>query len=231
MAIATHPVGPAPSDVRAALGLDGARVFENLGERALRFVVAAAAGEAAPLDPDAGHLLLPGARETVRATAGEPVWVWSAYPTRLGVGPAWQGGTSIGATLFESAALPTAAVAGGSTIPNIAWSDGDAKPSWIDTSVASRFEIRHAGESPPDNVIGIWIRARVGKSTYKGRRLHEWRVHTTSAERIDLDFGEDQSVRFRVQRTGLHWRFYLEGNGGSDLPAKSRIEVTWAISG
>ena len=90
MAILTQAVATAPVDAGAALGLDGDHVFENLGPRPLRFVVAAAAGEPAPLDLRAGHLLLPGQRETVRTASGVPVWAWSDYPTRLGVGPAWQ---------------------------------------------------------------------------------------------------------------------------------------------
>lgn len=96
MALLTQPIGPVPVDVGAALGLDGDRVFENLGQRPLRFVVAAAAGETAPLDLRAGHLLLPGRRETVRTAAGTPVWAWSDQPTRLGVGPAWQVAAGLG---------------------------------------------------------------------------------------------------------------------------------------
>ena len=96
MALLTHAVGAAPVDVGAALNLDGNRVFENLGARPLRFVVAAAAGEMAPLDVRAGHLLLPGRRETVATAAGAPVWVWSEHPTRLGVGPAWQVAAGLG---------------------------------------------------------------------------------------------------------------------------------------
>ena len=90
MGLLTHPVGPVPVDVGAALSLDGDRVLENLGQRPLRFVVAEAAEEMAPLDPRAGHLLQPGQRETVRTVAGTPVWAWAPYATRLGVGPAWQ---------------------------------------------------------------------------------------------------------------------------------------------
>ena len=96
MALRPHAVGAVPVDVGAALALDGDHVIENIGGRPLRFVVADAPGEAAPLDPRAGHLLQPGQRETVRTAAGTPVWAWSNHPTRLGVGPAWQVAAGLG---------------------------------------------------------------------------------------------------------------------------------------
>ena len=96
MALLPHVVDTIPVDVGAALNLDGNRVFENIGQRPLRFIVADAPGEAAPLNPRAGHLLQPGARETVRTAAGTPVWAWADYPTRIGAGPAWQAAAGLG---------------------------------------------------------------------------------------------------------------------------------------
>lgn len=156
----------------------------------------------------------------VPATSGDAVW------TNIeGVG------SSIGATLFSSAAdLPVGPHNSGWNIPNVAWTATTHKPSWIDTSSSSSFEIEHDGQEPPANVNGLWIRGKVG-NVYKGRRFHEWAVHTTSQEQVDVDFGTNQSVRFRVNRNVLGWRFSLLGNGGDALPAGSRIEVTWAISG
>ena len=96
MALSKHAVGAAPVDVGAALNLDGNRVIENIGSRPLRFVVAEAAGEAAPTDLGAGQLLRPGQRETVRATSGVPLWVWAPFPTVVGFGPDWDGGGASG---------------------------------------------------------------------------------------------------------------------------------------
>ena len=89
MAILMQAVGVAPVDVGAALNLSGKRVFDNMGSRELRFVVADAASEAAPTNAIAGHVLHPGQRTPVRTTAGEPVWVWSSRPTVLGVARDW----------------------------------------------------------------------------------------------------------------------------------------------
>lgn len=83
MALQVADVGQAPVSIAA-----GAAVvtLENLGERPLRFVVGQAADEMAPADLEAGHLLLPGQRETVRlGDAAHPIWAWSDRPTRLGV--------------------------------------------------------------------------------------------------------------------------------------------------
>ena len=127
MALSAAAVGRVPVDVAAALNLDGDRVVENLGQRPLRFVVAEAAGEAAPADLGAGQLLQPGQRETVRTTAGQPLWAWSPFPTRIGVGPAWAaaatargGGLSL---IYAGAAAETAlagAHASGATVLSVA---------------------------------------------------------------------------------------------------------------
>ena len=83
MALAIAAIGAAPT--RIAPGADVVTV-ENLGGRPLRFVVGEAAGEAAPSDLGAGHLLGPGRRETVRlGEAAFPIWAWAPYPTRIGV--------------------------------------------------------------------------------------------------------------------------------------------------
>ena len=59
---------------------------ENLGDRPLRFVVGETAAEAAPADLQAGHLLMPGQRETVRlGDAAYPLWAWAPFPTQIGV--------------------------------------------------------------------------------------------------------------------------------------------------
>lgn len=84
-------VGRAPVDLAAQLMLDGSRItIENLGDRPIRFVPAAAAGEAAPEDLRAGWLLKPGERETFQplsaAGAAFPLWAWGGGV--VGVGPA-----------------------------------------------------------------------------------------------------------------------------------------------
>ena len=89
MAIRTRVIGAVPVDVGAALNLDGKYVFENVGSRSLWFVVADAAGEPAPSDLTVGHWLAPCARTPMRAGVGEPVWVWSQHPTRLGGARDW----------------------------------------------------------------------------------------------------------------------------------------------
>ena len=86
-------VGKAPVDVSA--GLDGRLTIENLGTAPLTFVVAEAAGEAAPADRR-GHLLRPGKRETLQVASGAPVWAWSPDATRTGVSAAIAGDTGVG---------------------------------------------------------------------------------------------------------------------------------------
>lgn len=89
MALRVTDVGAAPARIA---GAGATFALENLGQRPLRFVVGQSAGEAAPSDLGAGHLLLPGRRETVRlGDAANPVWVWSDYPTRVGVSAALAG--------------------------------------------------------------------------------------------------------------------------------------------
>ena len=89
MALQVAAVGREPVDLAAQLNLDGsAAVIENLGIAPLWFLLAAAAGEAAPADRK-GHLLEPGAREPIQPHgAGFPLWVWSQHATAVGVGPA-----------------------------------------------------------------------------------------------------------------------------------------------
>ena len=83
MALQVTDVGPAPVAIAAGAALV---TVENLGDRPLRFVVGEAANEAAPADPEAGHLLQPGGRETVRlGDAAYPLWAWAPYPTAIGV--------------------------------------------------------------------------------------------------------------------------------------------------
>ena len=85
----TAKVGRAPVDLAARFALDGSRItIENLGARPIRFARAEAAGEAAPADLRAGHLLDPGKRETFRPAGGAtfPLWVWG--DSEVGIGPA-----------------------------------------------------------------------------------------------------------------------------------------------
>ena len=83
MALSLTDVGRVPVAVAAGAALVA---VENLGDRPLRFVVGEAADEAAPADLEAGHLLQPGQRETVRlGDAAFPLWAWSAFPTRIGI--------------------------------------------------------------------------------------------------------------------------------------------------
>ena len=87
--VSVVPVGNEPVDVAARLiSLGGSAVaIENLGIHPLWFLLAEAAGEAAPADRK-GHLLEPGAREPIQPHgAGFPLWVWSQHPTAVGVGP------------------------------------------------------------------------------------------------------------------------------------------------
>ena len=83
------PIGREPTDIAAAFSLDGSPVtLENLGIAPLRFAVAEAAGEAAPVDRGAGNLLEPGERQDVEpGAAGVPLWAWAAYQTRIGCSP------------------------------------------------------------------------------------------------------------------------------------------------
>ena len=61
--------------------------LENAGPRALRFVVGEAAGERAPTDLAAGHLLLPGRRTVIRLGGSAfPLWAWAEKPTTASVG-------------------------------------------------------------------------------------------------------------------------------------------------
>ena len=83
MAVARTPIGAAPTRIDPGAALV---VIENLGHRPLRFVVGEAADEAAPADLEAGHLLQPGARETVRlGDAAYPIWAWAPISTAIGV--------------------------------------------------------------------------------------------------------------------------------------------------
>lgn len=83
MAVSRTEIGAAPT--RIDPGAE-AITLENLGKRPLRFVVGEAANEAAPTDIDAGHLLKPGRRETVRLGADTyPIWAWAPHSTRIGV--------------------------------------------------------------------------------------------------------------------------------------------------
>ena len=93
MALQVAAVGREPVDLAAQINLDGSAVaIENLGIASLWFLLAEAAGEAAPADRK-GHLLEPGAREPIQphGGAGFPLWVWSQHATAIGVGPRLDG--------------------------------------------------------------------------------------------------------------------------------------------
>ena len=135
MGLRVADIGRGPLDIAARFGLDGERVtLENLGSSALRFVVAAAAGEAAPDDRGAGHLLLPGAREPVQSgAAGVPLWAWSGHPTLIGSSPALGGapaaaggGGGLELLVARNAAATTLAAAAGAgdTVLSVAATDG-----------------------------------------------------------------------------------------------------------
>ena len=80
-------VGTEPVDVAGQLALVGVVDVENVSASApVRFVVAEAAGEAAPADR-VGHLLRPGERVAVEVRAGAPLWIWSQGPAAVAVGP------------------------------------------------------------------------------------------------------------------------------------------------
>lgn len=82
--LAPTAIGVAPVSVLLPAAVS---TIENLGSRPLRFVVAESAAEQAPADRRDGHLLQPGEREDVeRLAADAPLWAWSDYPTRIGVG-------------------------------------------------------------------------------------------------------------------------------------------------
>lgn len=88
MALQIAAVGREPVDVAARFSPGKSAItIENLGVHPLWFLLAEAAGEAAP-DDRIGHLLEAGTRETVEPHgAGFPLWVWSQHPTAIGVGP------------------------------------------------------------------------------------------------------------------------------------------------